>query len=142
MVESGASDAVATTRRRRRPRRVTTISTVLMAFGVVGLLDAGVLLFVFTDAADHGRSIPLFLYGLCFLQFALSATQVVSGVFVWRGRSWARITAIVICAVNVLGAIAFIFFGAVPQGCLTMVVNIAIIGFLANNEVTNWCDGF
>lgn len=123
-----------------RPRKATMLSILLIVFGTLGILFAFILMMIVNDEGSHGRSVPAYLYVLVFAQFALSGAQAVSGVFVWQGRNWARVLAIALCSLNILGALASLFTGAVLQAISGIAINIALIRLLNDYEVQAWCD--
>lgn len=112
----------------------------LIVFGVLGVLASFLLLSVVNDTAGHGRSVPAMLYVLVFGQFFLSATQAVCGVFVRQGRNWARVLAIVLCSLNILGALVSLLTGAVLQAISAFAINAVLIRLLTDYEVQAWCD--
>jgi hypothetical protein len=118
---------------------VWAASVVLVVFGVLGLLTAMLLLGAANSDADHGRDVPGALYALIYVQFALSALQVASGVLLWRGVSWAIGLATVICVINIFGNILSLFAGAILQAILGIVINVVIIKNLRSEEVAEWC---
>lgn len=122
-----------------RPRRATTAAVLLGVFGLLGILSALLLRSVVGDSVDHGQSVPAVLYVLVYAQFALSATQAICGVFVWQGRSWARVVAIVLCSVNIVGAVVSLFTGAVLQTIAGLALNIGLLRLLNNDDVREWC---
>jgi hypothetical protein len=122
-----------------RPRPVKTLAVLLVVFGVLGLLFALVLMSIVNDSGDHGQSVPAVLYVLVFAQLALSAAQAMSGVFIWQGRSWARVLAIVLCSVNIIGAVVSLFTGAIFQAISGAAINIGLLRLLNNYEVQVWC---
>jgi hypothetical protein len=122
-----------------RPRQVKTLAILLIVFGVLGLLFALLLMSIVSDSAGHGQSVPAVLYVLVFAQVALSAAQAITGVFVWQGRSWARVLAIVLCSVNIVGALVSLFTGAILQAISGAAINVALIRLLNNDEVQVWC---
>jgi len=122
-----------------RPRQVKTLSVLLIVFGVLGLLLALLLMSIVSDSAGHGQSVPALLYILVFVQFGLSAAQATSGVFVWQGRSWARGLAIVLCSVNIVGALVSLATGAVLQAISGVAINVALLRLLNNYDVQVWC---
>jgi hypothetical protein len=120
-----------------RPRQVKTAAVLLIVFGVLGFLFALLLMSIVGDS--HGQSVPAWVYVLVFAQMALSAAQAVSGVAIWQGASWARGLAIALCSVNLIGAVASLFTGAILQAISGAAVNIALIRLLNNYEVDVWC---
>jgi hypothetical protein len=122
-----------------RPRQVKTLAVLLVIFGVLGLLFALLLMSIVNDSGDHGQSVPAVLYVLVFVQLALSAAQAMSGVFIWQGRSWARVLAIVLCSVNIIGAVVSLFTGAIFQAISGAAINIGLLRLLNNYEVQVWC---
>jgi len=126
--------------RPRRPRQATTAAILLVLFGALGIVMAFVLRMVVSDSTDHGQSVPAVLYVLVYAQFALSATQAISGVFVWQGRSWARGLGIVLCWVNIAGGVVSMFTGAVVQAITGIGLNLAMLRLLSSEDVREWCD--
>lgn len=122
-----------------RPRQATTVAVLLSVFGGLGFLYAFLLMSVVSDSSDHGQSVPTVLYVLVWVQFALSAAQVICGVSVWQGRNWARVLAIVLCSINILGAVVSLFSGAVFQSIVAIGVNAAMLRLLNDYEVQVWC---
>jgi hypothetical protein len=126
----------------RRTRSVVIASVALMGLGLLGVLLAWTLLMALNGDADHGQSVGSWLYGLCYLQFALSGTEILSGLAIWRGGwPWARITAIVICVVNLLSALVGLLSGNVLPGIFSVAMNGALIAMLRNDEVYDWSHG-
>ena len=121
-----------------RPRKATVLSILLIAFGGLGFLFAILLMSLVTDS--HGASVPAYMYILVFVQFALSGAQAVSGVFVWQGRNWARVLAIALCSLNILGAVVSLFTGAILQAISGIAINVGLIRLLNDYEVQAWCD--
>ncbi|BCJ55700.1 hypothetical protein Asp14428_71750 [Actinoplanes sp. NBRC 14428] len=122
-----------------RPRPVKTLAILLGVFGVLGLLIAFVLMAAINDSSGHGQSVPILLYVLFFVQFALSTAQTASGVFLWRGRSWARTLAIALCSVNIVGGLVSLATGAIFQAVAGIAINIGLIRLANNDEVQAWC---
>lgn len=123
-----------------RPRQITVLAVLLTVFGLLGILAAALLMSIISDSADTGRSVPAVLYLLGYAQFALSATLALCGVFVWQGRSWARVLAIALCSVNLVGALVTLISGAVFQAIAGFAINVALIRLLTGSEVQAWCD--
>ena len=121
---------------RERPRQVTYAAILLVVFGGLGLMLAMLLL----SAVNAEGDLPGWVYGLVFIQFALSGVQILSGVFVWLGKSWARTVATVVCSINLVGAVLSLVSGAIPQAITAGVVNIAVLRMLRGREVTEWCE--
>ena len=125
---------------RRRPRQVVIAAIALMVIAILGLLEAWLVLSVFIDDADHGQSVSSAWYILCYVQFALSGTQLLSGLLIWRGRlPWARIAAISICLVTLVSGIVTLLTGNVLPGIFGLVVNGALIRLLGKDDVYDWC---
>jgi hypothetical protein len=121
---------------RERPRQVWIASILLAVFGGLGLMLAMLLLSVVNNEPD----VPGWVYGLVSVQFLLSGLQILSGIFVWLGRQWARTAATVVCSINLVGAVLSLFTGAVLQAIITGAVNIAVIRLLRSREVAEWCE--
>ena len=121
---------------RQRPRQVTIASVLLAIFGALGLMMAMLLLSIVNDESD----IPGWVYVLVYTQLLLSGAQVLTGVFVYLGKGWARRVAVVICAINLVGAVLSLFTGAILQAITGAAVNIALLRYLTGAEVREWCE--
>lgn len=75
-----------------------------------------------------------------YLQFALSGTQIVSGIFVLRGAWWARLLGIVLCGINLIGAVVNLVSGAPLPAIIAIALNVALIKYLMNEDVREWCN--
>jgi len=125
---------------RRRPGRAAVVSIALMVVGLLGILLTWFLLSLLNDATDHGETVPSVFFVLSYLQFAVSAAQIVSGVFVWTGRQpWARILAIVVCSLNLVGGVVSLFSGNCLPGIFNVSLNIGLIAGLRDEAVYDWC---
>lgn len=122
--------------RERAPRQVWWASILLAVFGGLGLMLAMLLLSVVNNEDD----VPGWVYGLVYVQFLLSGLQILSGIFVWLGKAWARTAATAVCSVNLVGAVLSLLSGAFLQALTTAAVNIALIRLLRGREVSDWCD--
>ena len=120
---------------RERPRQVTITAILLVVFGALSLMLAMLLLSVVND-----EDVAAWVYGLVAVQFLLSGAQILSGIFVWLGRAWARTVATVVCSVNLVGAVLSLASGAVPQAITAGAVNIALLRMLRGRDVTEWCE--
>jgi hypothetical protein len=125
---------------RRRPPGLVIATTILLAiFGALGLLFGWLLLSLINDDTSHGESVSGTLYFLAYLQFTLSALQILSGLMVLRGWRWGRILAITLCSVNLLGGVVDLFSGAPVQAIGNFALNIALIRLLTRDTVADWC---
>jgi hypothetical protein len=118
-----------------RPRQVWIASILLVVFGGLGLLLAMMLLSIVNDTAG----VPGYAYGLVYGQFILSGLQILSGIFVWLGRPWARTVATVVCVINLVGALLNLVSGAILPAITGAAVNIALLRLLRGNVVAEWC---
>jgi len=123
-----------------RPRQATILAVLLAVFGVIGLFSAYLLQLVVTDSTSHGQSVPAVLYVLVYAGFAFAAAEALCGIFIWQGRAWARILAIVLCSVNIVGAVVSLFSGAIPQAIAGVAINVGLLRMLNNEDVRDWCD--
>jgi hypothetical protein len=121
---------------RHRPRRVTMTSVVLAIFGGLGLMMAMLLLSIVNDESD----LPAWIYVLVYAQLLLSGAQILSGIFVYLGKAWARKMALVICGINLVGAVLSLFSGVILQAVTAAAVNIALVRLLTGTEVAEWCE--
>lgn len=134
MTDPVAEPADQTTR--ERPRQVSMTAILLVVFGGLGLMLAMLLLSVVNDEDD----LPGWVYALVYTQFLLSGAQILSGIFVWLGKAWARTVATVVCSINLVGAVLSLVSGAVLQAITAGAVNIALLRMLRGREVTEWCE--
>jgi hypothetical protein len=125
---------------RTRPRQATVAAVLLIVFGALAILLTFFLYSLLSDAEDHGEEVPAISWGLVYLQFALSGTQIVSGIFVLRGAWWARLLGIVLCGINLVGAVVNLVSGAVLPAIIAIILNVALIKYLMNEDVREWCD--
>jgi hypothetical protein len=124
---------------RRVPGQVIATTVLLAIFGLLGLLVGWLLLSVINDDTSHGESVSGTLYFLAYLQFTLSALQILSGLLVLKGWNWGRILAITLCSVNLLGGLIDLFSGAPLQAVINFALNIALIRMLTRDTVADWC---
>jgi hypothetical protein len=122
-----------------RPRQATVAAILLGLFGLLGVFVAWLLVAALKDDTDHGETVNGALYALAYLQFALSGAQIVSGLLVWQGRAWARILAIVLCSVNLLGGVLSLASGGAFQAITALALNIGLIRMLTRPDVADWC---
>ena len=120
----------------RAPRQVWLVSILLAVFGGLGLMLAMLLLSAVNAAGD----VPGWVYGLVYVQFGLSGLQILSGIFVWLGKAWARTAATVVCSINLVGAVLSLLSGAFLNALTTGAVNIALIRLLRSREVADWVE--
>lgn len=123
----------------RRPREVWIASILLVVFGVLGTLLSLILFGFLREDDSHGAEVSGLAYGFVFLGLALALAEVVSGIFVFIGREWARRLAIAICALNAVSSLFTLASGSVLQVITGLAINIGIIVTLTKYEVSNWC---
>jgi hypothetical protein len=121
---------------RDRPRQVSWAAALLVVFGGLSLMLAMRLLSVVNDEDD----LPVWVYGLVYVQFLLAGFQILSGVFVYIGRAWARRLAMVICGINLVGAVLSLVSGAIVPAITSAVVNVALLRMLRSADVAAWCE--
>jgi hypothetical protein len=122
----------------QRPKEAKVAAISIAVLGVLGLFLTWLVLWLLDNDKSHGRSVAGGYFVFVYVQFALSGLQVVSGVLVWRGVGLGRILGIVLCVVNVLGAVGTLASGAVVQAIFAVVLNIVLIRMLADEEVGHW----
>ena len=123
-----------------RPREVKVATMVLAAIGAIGLLTAWLLLTVLRDDQNHGQDVASGYFTLVYLQFAFSGLQVISAVLLWLGSRWGRVLGIVLCAIDVIAAVANLGHGAVVPTLFGVVLNIVAIRALADSEIGYWVE--
>lgn len=82
------------------------------------------------DAALTDAAIP-FLITLALVLGVYGVTSVVAGIYVLPGRSWARITGLIVAVLGALMALLFVFSG-------TPFLVVAGLGFLASYVFCAW----
>jgi hypothetical protein len=122
-----------------RPRDVWVAGILLIVFGVLGTFVSLVLYSSVEDDRSHGVSVSSFVYGLVLASIVLAVAEAVSGVFVILGREWARIAAIAICALNALSGVITVIGSQAFQGCIGVLLNVALIVALNRDDVRTWC---
>jgi hypothetical protein len=125
--------------RMQRPRTVIIAVAVLVGLGLITLVGNVFLLSLVNDGANRGRSVASIVYELFYGQILLSPLHIISGIFLWSGRSWARHLAIAVCSVNIVGGILGLVSGSVSQSLTGIVVNIVLIRLLVYPPVVEWC---
>ncbi|GAA0932684.1 hypothetical protein GCM10009557_94840 [Virgisporangium ochraceum] len=121
---------------RDRPRQVNIVSVLLVVFGGLSLMLAMLLLSIVNNESD----LPPWIYVLVYGQLLLAGLQILSGIFVWLGKAWARTAAMVVCGINLVGAVFSLVSGSIFQAVTAGVVNIALLRLLRSTEVTDWCE--
>lgn len=120
----------------RRPRPVWVASVLLTAFGLIGVVFAWV-----SEASlgAHGEAVKPALRALLYIQLVLSAAQAGSGLFLWQGRNWARVLALLLCGINIAGGVITLLSGALGA-IVGIAVNVVLIKMLRDGEVWDWCN--
>jgi hypothetical protein len=111
----------------------------LIVFGALGTLLATVLLSEVAEDAGHGMDVGAAAYLAGWLQLVVSGAELASGVFLWRGRAWARVVATVVCGLNILGALVVLVQG-VPLALPGIGINIGLIAVVNARETADWCE--
>jgi len=94
---------------------------------------------VLSDLGSHGESVnPAIRVGL-YAQILLSLTQIGAALALLPGYSAARILAIIVCVLNLIGAVITLLTGAFAA-IFAIIVNGALIRALTRDEVQDWCD--
>ncbi|WP_432843048.1 hypothetical protein [Dactylosporangium sp. CA-092794] len=119
----------------QRPRDVWTASLMLAFFGLLGVIVSGFLLSLFGSDDD----LPGAVFAALVAGAVLAAAEIVAAVFVFLGHEWARWSAIGLCVLNGLSGLLTLTAGVVPQACLGVVTNIALIVVLNKDDVRSWC---
>lgn len=118
----------------------------LASFGAIALIAIGALgvlytLFAFSQlhaAAQEGLEVDGVEYGIWFVQLAFSVVQIISGIFLWRGREWARVLGLVFCWLNLVGGIITLFTGAIVPAFIGLAINGGVIAALTRPDVRDW----
>jgi hypothetical protein len=125
---------------RSRSGKVWIASIVLVLFGLVGLLAAGLLLMAANEDVRHGRDVAGVFYALVYIQFGLSTLQVTSGVLLWLGVRWAVGLATAICVINMIGNVVTFFAGAFLPASIGLILNLLLLRLVRSDKVAEWCD--
>jgi hypothetical protein len=121
-----------------RPRKATTVSVLLIVFGALGVLLGLLLLALISHDKNNGETVSGALYLAAYLQLVLSAAEVVCGILLLQGREAARIVAIVLCGLNIVGGLISLFSGG-GTGIVGIGLNILMVRLLFNSDVAEWC---
>ena len=120
----------------RMPRRVMVVSALMALFGLLGVLVSWALV---SGLGAHGESVRPALYVILYTQLALSATQVGVVPFLLARRNWARVLALTLCSLNIVGAVISLLTGNFAAiGAIAL--NGALIRALRNDQVWDWFD--
>lgn len=119
----------------KRPAAVWTVSILLTVLGALGMVFAWLLL---GELGSHGEHVNPVLKVLFYLQLLLSAAQIGSGLALLPGYNVARLIAIVLCVLNLIGGIVMLLTGTFTA-IVTIAVNGAMIRQLTRDDVWEWC---
>jgi uncharacterized membrane protein (DUF2068 family) len=122
-----------------RPRRVTTAGVLLIVLGALGVLLSFFVIALLHRDQNNGDTVSGGVFFLLYLQLVLSAAEAVAGILLLQGRGWARIVAIVLCSINLAGAVISLFTGAGGSVITGILINVALIRLLTREEVVEWC---
>jgi uncharacterized membrane protein len=115
-----------------KTRAAVIILWIGAALGVVfGLIAMAAL----SSVSGPDTAIVTLLFGLVFVGALLNA---VFAIAIQKRQNWARITAIVLCAIGVAGQALSLFTGDV-SALIGLGLNIVIIVLLASWESKQWC---
>lgn len=123
-----------------RPGAASTGAVLLIVFGALAIVFS---LYVIgqlgSEESDYGLSPDPVEYLIWWGQILFSATQIVAGLFLWRGFDWARVTGIACCSLNLLAGVISLFGGSVLPAFVAFAINGGIIAALTRPEVREWC---
>lgn len=123
-----------------RPGAATTGGVLLIVFGVLAVIfSVYAISQLHATEVDYGESVDGFYYGIWYGQMAFSAVQVVAGIFLLKGREWARIVGILTCSLNLVAAIVALFTGSVLAALVAFAINGGIIAALTRPNAREWC---
>lgn len=83
--------------------------------------------------AGLGTVTSLFI-GFGIFLIVLSVVSIIVGIGLWKGRSWARITQIVLGVLGILLSFSSLFAGDIVNSILMIIVYGLIVGYLAFNK--------
>lgn len=133
---AGAAPDRAPAARAPMPSRVRATAILLI---VLGALGAGLSVFVLSEQGSHESSVSPAEFLPYFVQVVASALLIACGVFLLRGREWARLGGMILCGLNILGGVITLSAGGVVPALVAIVLNLALIINLARPEVQRWC---
>lgn len=91
------------------------------------LVDQGI-----TDIEGELVVAGVFVAGVLLLVMAV--VRVMVGVYLFRGRNWARIVVSILVAISLVGAAAYLFEGYVLRFALTAAVDVLILWLMFNSR--------
>ena len=123
-----------------RPGAATTGGVLLIVFGALAVIfSLYVISQLHATEVDYGESVDGFYYAIYVGQMVFSAVQIVAGIFLLKGREWARIVGILTCSLNLLAAIVALFTGSALAALFAFAINGGIITALTRPNVREWC---
>lgn len=123
-----------------RPRVVGTASVLMIVFGAIAIVLTLVLIAaVNNDASQTGTSVDAGVYFLFIVQIVLSASQILSGVYIRPGRSWAWIVGITVCGLNLLFGLLSLAQATGAAGVVGLVLPAVLLAMLLRRDVRDWC---
>lgn len=107
-------------------------------FGVLGGLFGLLIVASVRDDVAHGADADPIVVALAAAQVLMALAEVVSGVFPWIGRSWARVVATVVCAVSLVSGVLLLLQGT-PSGLAGILLNLGVIVTVNREDVADRC---
>lgn len=62
-----------------------------------------------------------------FLVFAMATVRFIASIYLWQGRSWARIVLTVLTVLQAVSAVAYLTQGYVWRSLLTIVIDVVVL---------------
>jgi hypothetical protein len=119
-----------------RPGEVTTAAVVAI---IVGVLRAGLSVWVMAEYLSLTYDVPGWLVALSILDIALALILVGAGFGVLRGSDGARLAAITVSVINAFAGVVSLILGAGFLVVVGIAVNVGVIALMNRYYVKEWC---
>lgn len=119
------------------PGKTKAAVIILWIGAVLGCIGGGL---TFVAAGDVAAADQSFVTVIAVVLIASAALNAAFAIAIQKQQNWARITAIVLCAIGVAGQAVALFSGNVTS-VIGLGLNIVIIAMLASADSKEWCRG-
>jgi hypothetical protein len=121
-----------------RPAAVWAMGILVICFGLLGIVLGIFVLAILADTESDGQNLGGVASALVVVSIVVSVAQVAGGVLVLAGKNWGRLLAITVSCLVIASDVVLII-GGTAQGCLGIIINVALIAGLMRQEVRDWC---
>jgi len=116
-----------------RPGTVTAAGVILYVGAALALVVSCLAFSVASDTADESLAVTTAV-----IYAVAGVGNAVLAFFLMRGKRWARVVTIVLCAVGVLFAVVTFFSGGGLANCVGIALNVAVIGLLLSTSANEY----